>query len=326
MSLYQRGETWWLDVTVNGQRIRESTGHTDKRKAQEVHDSVKHSAKQLKESGKTLNDALKVWLTARERSVNDKSSIKTFLKSYPNRPLSQIDTHDILDATTHYSAGNYNRTTNIIRAALNMAAARGWCAPIKVDRRKAPPNKLRFLSKKEWECLQKELPEHVLALVTFALATGLRQANVLYLRWSEVNLAEKMAWVDSTETKSRKSLSIPLNETALSVLRSQTGNHKEFVFTYKGNPIKSVKKAWNNALVRAKIDVVTRQDKNGKDYITSSFRFHDLRHTWASWHVQNGTPLAVLKELGGWSDINMVMRYAHLSPEHLRKYANNSVP
>lgn len=325
MSLYQRGETWWLDVTVNGQRIRESTYTSDKRKAQEIHDNVKHRAKQLKESGKTLNDALKLWLNARERSDNDKSSIRTFLKSYPNRPLSHIDTHDILDATTHYSPGNYNRTTNIIRAALNMAAERGWCAPIKVQRRKTPPNKLRFLSKKEWECLKKELPEHVLALVTFAISTGLRRANVLCLRWAEVNLKEKLAWVDSSETKSRKSLSIPLNEVALSVLRSQKGKHNEFVFSYNGNQIKSVKKAWNNALVRAKIDLVTREDKNGKEYVTSTFRFHDLRHTWASWHVQNGTPLAVLKELGGWSDINMVMRYAHLSPEHLRKYANNSV-
>lgn len=51
------------------------------------------------------------------------------------------------------------------------------------------------------------------------------------------------------------------------------------------------------------------------------FRWHDLRHTWASWHVQAGTPLAVLKELGGWSTLDMVMRYAHLAPEHLAEHA-----
>jgi integrase len=48
-----------------------------------------------------------------------------------------------------------------------------------------------------------------------------------------------------------------------------------------------------------------------------------LRHTWASWHVQNGTPLNVLQELGGWSSYEMVQRYAHLAPEHLSEYANN---
>jgi integrase len=53
------------------------------------------------------------------------------------------------------------------------------------------------------------------------------------------------------------------------------------------------------------------------------FRWHDLRHTWASWHMQAGTPLHVLKELGGWSDMRMVLRYAHLSQEHLSAYAAN---
>lgn len=53
------------------------------------------------------------------------------------------------------------------------------------------------------------------------------------------------------------------------------------------------------------------------------FRFHDLRHTWASWHVQAGTPLNALQELGGWSSAEMVRRYAHLRAKHLANYANN---
>ena len=53
------------------------------------------------------------------------------------------------------------------------------------------------------------------------------------------------------------------------------------------------------------------------------FRFHDLRHTWASWHVQAGTPLNALQELGGWSSADMVRRYAHLGANHLANYANN---
>jgi integrase len=68
-------------------------------------------------------------------------------------------------------------------------------------------------------------------------------------------------------------------------------------------------KAWRKALKRTGIE---------------DFRWHDLRHTRASWHIQNGTPLHVLKELGGWADLSMVLRYAHLSSRHLEEYANNS--
>ena len=49
-----------------------------------------------------------------------------------------------------------------------------------------------------------------------------------------------------------------------------------------------------------------------------TFRWHDLRHTWASWHVQNGTPLQELMELGSWASYEMVLRYAHLAADHLQ--------
>lgn len=52
-------------------------------------------------------------------------------------------------------------------------------------------------------------------------------------------------------------------------------------------------------------------------------RFHDLRHTWASWHVQAGTPLPVLQQLGGWASNQMVLRYAHLGRGHIAAYADN---
>ncbi len=51
------------------------------------------------------------------------------------------------------------------------------------------------------------------------------------------------------------------------------------------------------------------------------FRFHDLRHTWASWLIQSGVPLSVLQEMGGWESIEMVRRYAHLAPNHLTEHA-----
>lgn len=87
------------------------------------------------------------------------------------------------------------------------------------------------------------------------------------------------------------------------------GKHQSRVFTYYGKPVIKVgTKGWRQCLKRAGIE---------------NFTWHGLRHTWASWHVQSGTPLNALQELGGWSSYEMVMRYAHLAPDHLSSYANN---
>ena len=81
------------------------------------------------------------------------------------------------------------------------------------------------------------------------------------------------------------------------------------MFTSKtGRVLNPNNKDWRQALKRVDI---------------TNFRWHDLRHTWASWHVKNGTPLYVLKELGGWKTLPMVEKYVHLAPEHLAAYADN---
>src|SRR6185312_7084972 len=96
----------------------------------------------------------------------------------------------------------------------------------------------------------------------------------------------------------------------MSVLNHRLGQHPDYVFTYRGKPIKQVSTpAWHRARARAGID---------------DFRFHDLRHTWASWHIQHGTPLFALQELGGWETERMVRRYAHLAADHLAIYVKNA--
>jgi integrase len=152
------------------------------------------------------------------------------------------------------------------------------------------------------------LPVHLSTMARFALATGLREANVTGLQWSQIDLARRVAWIHADQAKNGRSLGIPLNKEAVVLLRKQIGKHPDYVFTYRNRPVKKCNtKAWRKALRKVGI---------------SDFRWHDLRHTWASWHVQNQTPLHALQELGGWSDIRMVQRYAHLAPEHLSGYAD----
>ena len=119
-------------------------------------------------------------------------------------------------------------------------------------------------------------------------------------------------WIHPDQAKARKAIGVALNSEAIAVLRKQIGQHDLYVFTYKGNPVTQVNtKSWRNAVKNARV---------------GDFRWHDLRHTWASWHAQAGTPMHVLQQMGGWSCAEMVQRYAHLSAEHLVPHAEKIVP
>ena len=170
-----------------------------------------------------------------------------------------------------------------------------------------PKRRIRWLTRDEAERLLKELPSHLADMARFSLATGLREANVTGLEWDQVDLERRIAWIHPDQAKGRRAIAVPLNAEAVVVLRRQQGMHPTWVFTFKGKRVtKANNHAWRKALLRAGI----------KD-----FRWHDLRHTWASWHIQGGTPLSVLQELGGWESPEMVRRYAHLSVDHLADYA-----
>lgn len=204
-----------------------------------------------------------------------------------------------------------NRYAATLSAVLNYAHERGWMTNVpRIRKLNEDSKRIRFLTQVEARRLLAQLPDHLRPMVEFSLATGLRQANVTHLRWEQVDLKRQIAWIYADQAKGRSTIAIPLSETAMTVLRRQRKKHKEWVFPYRGGPVlQPANTAWLDALKRSKI---------------LGFRWHDLRHTWASWHVQNGTPLPVLMELGGWKDLKMVLRYAHLAPGHVAPYAGNA--
>ena len=147
-------------------------------------------------------------------------------------------------------------------------------------------------------------------MVSFALAIGLRGGNVTGLKWAQIDLSRRIAWIFATQAKSSKPIGVPLNDEAMSAILSQQGKHKTYVFTYNGKPIKNpAGTAWKKALKQAKIE---------------DYRFHDKRHTWATNHAVQGTATRQLTELGGWSSEKMVRRYAHMNVKHLKQYAENA--
>jgi integrase len=177
--------------------------------------------------------------------------------------------------------------------------------PVRRDKKKKTRE---WITHEQWERLHDELPAHLVAPAAFAVNTGLRQSNVFKLRWTDVDLDRKLAVVHAAETKDDDHLAVPLNDEALKAIESQKGVHPEFVFTFRRKPMAKPKYAFTDACRRAGVP---------------EFTWHGFRHTWATWHVQNGTPLEVLQKLGGWADLRMVLNYAHHSPGFAAQFANN---
>lgn len=208
------------------------------------------------------------------------------------------------------SNATVNRMLAAIRGILNTAHREwDWLESVPAFRLlPEPKQRVRWLTREEADRLLAELPPHLNAMARFSLATGLREANVVGLEWEQVDIERRCAWIHPDQFKGgEKGLYVPLNADACVVLRERLGDHPTHVFTFKGQPVtRANNHSWRKALQRAGID---------------NFRWHDLRHTWASWHVQAGTSLHVLRELGGWASMEMVLKYAHLGTDHLAEHA-----
>lgn len=321
MALYKRDGLWWIDISHQGRRIRKSTGTAVKKDAQYFHDQFKsdiwHYGHLNEKPQKTWQEAVTRWFeeSKHKRTLDEDRKNLRWAHPYLHQHF-LCDIHaDVIEAmakakeATGITPATVNRLLAVVRSILRKAKNEwGWIEVMpKIRLRKEENERIRWLAPHEASCLLKELPEHLKNMAGFTLATGLRASNVTGLCWKDVDLERAHALIHPDQSKSKKAIPIPLNEDAISILRKQLGKHPVYVFTYKDEHVNACNtRAWRKALDRAKI---------------SDFRWHDLRHTWASWHVQNGTSLQELQQLGGWSNFDMVLRYAHLSSNHLREAA-----
>jgi integrase len=312
--------------------LQRSTGTSERRKAKEYHDKLKAELWEVErlgvKPGHTWDEAVLRWLDEKSHKASlsdDKTNFRWMQPHLTGMKLSDID-RDVVDELTRLrraapngargregesvTDSTVNRMLMLLGAVLKIAVNEWeWIdkAP-KVRLLKEPDRRVRFLTADEATRLLRELPEHLRVVAWFSLLTGLRKNNVRTLSWSQVNLDERIAWIHPDQAKARKAIAVPLCEAAVDVLKAQQGKHPVFCFTYQGKPLACVTSStWFKALKRAGIE---------------DFRWHDLRHTWASWHIQGGTPSFVLQEMGGWATMDMVRRYAHLTPGHLSTHAD----
>lgn len=261
---------------------------------------------------KTIKDATDRWLRGRREGkwfhYDERYCAVLIERLGADTPLARITRGVIADFRDSMletrKPATVNRYLTVLRTILNMARDEWeWIDTAPKIKRMQEDERVNWLTKAQARRLIELLPEHLAAMVTFAICTGLRSSNIRLLRWSQIDADLRFVSIQGSEMKSGRDFSAPLNEQARDVLRRQQGRHAEWVFPFRGGPVKQCN-------TRAFRDACSRAGVPGT-------RFHDLRHTFASWHVQDGTHQAKLRELGGWADDRIVQRYAHLSKEHL---------
>lgn len=324
MSIYRRGRIWWIELTTDAGRLRESSGTADKRAAQEYHEKRKAEVWRQQRLGEappvTWGEAVRKWLAVKPRGLPDRYRLRNLsIKPSETLPLSSSQITKQLESL---SAGSHNRVRALIVSIHNCAHV----APAKIDRRVQPEGRTRWLTQEEWQRLRAVLEDESQLLrqaADFTLATGLRENNVLNLEWGQIDLRRRVAWLHGDQMKGGKSHGLPLNDAAMAVLSERRGCHATYVFAHpeSGRPLyKASNRSWYAALRKAKL--YRRVPGSSRLEVC----WHTLRHTWASWHRMNGTSLEDIQDLGAWKDPKMVRRYAHLSTEHLAAAAANVKP
>ena len=254
-----------------------------------------------------------IWAQAQTRSESDLLSMVKFGTFYKDRTLSTVTAEGIQNTLNMFvkTDGTYNRYVARISAILTLSGLK-----IKLTKKHNKKAKKReWITQDQWYKLYAELPLHLKAPASFAVRTGLRQANVLGLSWRCVDLERGMAFIEGMDSKSGNAIGVPLDPDAVEVLKTVKGQHAEWCFTFRGKPFKDIKTSFMAACIRAGLGKFTDEGYVG-------FTWHGLRHTWATWQAQNGTPLEVIKELGGWTDMRLMENYAHHVPGLKAKFVD----
>ncbi len=180
----------------------------------------------------------------------------------------------------------------------------------KITGLKEPRGRVRFLEEHERKCLLAACKEHsklLYTIVVIALSTGARKNEIISLAWPQVNVSRGL--ITLLDTKNDERRSVPLQEHALELVKEMAKVRRldtDLLFPSHRNPNKSlsIDSVWRRVVENAELD---------------DFRFHDLRHSAASYLAMNGASLAEIAEVLGHKTLQMVKRYSHLSEQHTAK-------
>jgi len=324
MSIFRRGEIWWVDFPdLKGRRIRQSTQTTSKTEAQAILASLCTKVREgkffdISQEPKLLFRELLDRMGQYQRDM-ERRSYASYFKPYANNlreAFGDLEVSEITpDRIQRYqfqrakdvSKATANRSLAVLKRAFNLGIKWGLVKDnpvMRVEFFKEPRGRVRFLSRKEQQELLDCCPKQLRDLVLVALRTGLRRGELLGLRKQDVDFVRGLLML--TRTKTDRSRQVPMTDEVRAILSRLAFGRADQDVLYRnrfGRPYQAPRQAFCRAVRKAGI----------KD-----FRFHDLRHTYASDLVMAGVDIFTVSKLLGHSNVKTTMIYAHLAPDHAK--------
>ena len=317
--VYKRGKNWYIYTCYKGKIIRKAVG-PDKKLAEAA---LKKIETQLIENKwfdikreqkikfpEVSKEFLEKYSKVNKRSwKRDEKIVNLHLnKFFGNKFIYEIKEKDIEEYKKErllmgIKHSTLNRELACLKTILNKAKEWGYIEQIpKIKLFKENNQRVRYLTEEEEERLLKIAPQPLKSMVILALNTGMRQGEILNLKWRDIDLKESIIIIQDSKSKEKRIL--PMNQTTKDLFLNllSTGG-KEYVFESKNGD------RYSESYIQHLFEKIVKQ-AGIKD-----FRFHDLRHTFASRLVMAGVNLKTIQELLGHKTFTMTLRYSHLSPD-----------
>lgn len=325
-SVYKRGNTYWVRFQWRGQEVRKSARTSSKREAREYLAELQAQYRRITLGGKARVTFDQAAIQFIEQEVSSKKvstigyyqrSVKALAKEFSGKYLDDITRSSIAKFEAEKARKLSPQTIKHFRTALSgifRVAIRheqvtsNPCRdldPIRIENARH-----RYLTAEEWEKVKAGLREPIRSIAEMSILRGMRLGEIVPLRWCDVNFSQDLITIP--DTKQNMPRVIPL-EGAREVIERQPrmpgSKRNDRIFSNQaGNPfsINDVSKQFRLAMQKMEVH---------------DFKFHDLRHTFASWYVQRGGDMYKLQRILGHKGPAMTQRYAHLRVDDLREAA-----
>ena len=239
-----------------------------------------------------------------------------------NKPLNEITPSDIEKVkSAMFKAGLADRSVQYCLATIRQVFNKAMFMdlfknenPINKVKIPSPNNKrIRFLSREEVQALFQELKkrsQNLYDIALLSLQTGMRAGEIFSLTWSSLDLEQGIIHI--RDAKGNKDRTAYMTEEVKEMFQGREQNNNLVFPSRTGKKRQGISKVFYKAV---KDSGLNNNISNDKDKAC----FHTLRHTFASWQVQDGMPLFTLQKLLGHSTIAMTERYSHLAPENMKQ-------